>query len=207
MRGFTKVHAPPTFIDKINQAWTTIHNCFLVGAHTPLIGCVRLLHFKLDWNFGVIVRRVSRTPMSNHSFINRFRNVHLVCHVDRSKSHVHTPTPFHYYQPTSKISIKFPLNQLPKPLLPPLILYYGPPLFANVCICVCVIITEWKFSKSIFEATTTGSKWDNRSHSYHRRKCLLDCFGGQLDANTRISTGYSMPKISLITGTRCLPKP
>jgi hypothetical protein len=36
-----------------------------------------------------------------------------------------------------------------------------------------------------------GSKWDNRSHSRHRRKCLLDCFGDQLDANTRISTGYA----------------
>jgi hypothetical protein len=36
-----------------------------------------------------------------------------------------------------------------------------------------------------------GSKWDNRSHSRHRRKCLLDCFGGQLDANTRLSTGYA----------------
>ena len=31
----------------------------------------------------------------------------------------------------------------------------------------------------------------NRSHSRHRRKCLLDCFGGQLDENTRISTGYA----------------
>ena len=39
--------------------------------------------------------------------------------------------------------------------------------------------------------TFVGSKWDNRSHSHHRRKCLLDCFGGQLDANTRISTGYA----------------
>jgi hypothetical protein len=36
-----------------------------------------------------------------------------------------------------------------------------------------------------------GSKWDNRSHSRHKRKCILDCFGGQLDANTRISTGYA----------------
>jgi hypothetical protein len=36
-----------------------------------------------------------------------------------------------------------------------------------------------------------GSKWDNRSHLRHRRKCLLDWFGGQLDANTRISTSYA----------------
>jgi hypothetical protein len=36
-----------------------------------------------------------------------------------------------------------------------------------------------------------GSKRDNRSHSRHRRKRLLDCFGGQLDANTRISTDYA----------------
>jgi hypothetical protein len=39
--------------------------------------------------------------------------------------------------------------------------------------------------------STEGCKFGIRSHSQHRRKCLMDCFGGQLDENTRISIGYA----------------
>jgi hypothetical protein len=59
----------------------------------------------------------------------------------------------------------------------------------------CVIIVKalrlTQFKKRSKYNIAVGSKWDNRSHSRHRRKCLLDCFGGQLDANTKISTGYA----------------
>jgi hypothetical protein len=55
-----------------------------------------------------------------------------------------------------------------------------------------LVLTKWLYMSPPFMFIIDfGSEWDNTSHSHHRRKCLLDCFGGQLDANTRISTGYA----------------
>jgi hypothetical protein len=51
--------------------------------------------------------------------------------------------------------------------------------------------------KRIFQGEKTkvgggdGCKFGINSHSQHRRNCLMDCFGGQLDENTRISIGYA----------------
>jgi hypothetical protein len=57
-----------------------------------------------------------------------------------------------------------------------------------------VPLCKLKIENSAYEALRIcmeGSKWDNKSYSRHRMKCLLDCFGGQLDANAKISTGYA----------------
>ena len=54
-----------------------------------------------------------------------------------------------------------------------------PEKVGNMCVC------------SLSQKNAQGCKLGNRSHSCHRRKCLLDCFGGQLDENTTISTGYA----------------